>query len=54
MLKHAAVRRVGDAAEHHAVITLEAQGVPITIAGTTLGAGPEVHRVTFRRAEEKK
>ncbi|MBT6275714.1 MAG: Gfo/Idh/MocA family oxidoreductase [Chromatiales bacterium] len=48
VLSHAAVRRIGDAAEHHAVITLEAQGVPITITGTTLGAGPEVHHVTFR------
>lgn len=37
----------GVSAERFATVCLDASGLPITINGTTKGAGPEVNRITF-------
>lgn len=37
----------GVSAERFAAVRLDASGLPITITGTTQGAGPEINRMTF-------
>lgn len=46
--RYSSLSRIGEAAEHHAAVVLDAGGVPFTITGTTRGAGPEINQVVFR------